>query len=100
MISRSFRWPEDDFFHERSCTPQHPGLNEQALLQIAGGNPEGIEFLNLLEHLFHKGRIHLLLNGNLFQRGHQIAVLIQVADDLFADTPFIVGELGKAGAAT
>ena len=85
----------DDFFHEGPCTPQDPGLNEKALLEIVGGDPGGIELLDLLEHPFHKGRIHLFLNGNLLQRSHEIAVLVQVADDLLADTPFIGGHLGK-----
>ena len=86
---------KDHAFHQGTRIPHHLRLDEQALPKVAGGNPDGIEFLNLFQHPFHKGRRHLLLDGNLIQGGNQVAVLIQVADNLLANAAFILSKTGK-----
>ena len=86
---------EDDFFQEGTRSLRHSRLNEQALPEIAGGDTDRIELLDLFQHLLHKGRIHLLLQGDLLRGGRKIAVLVKIADDLLADALFILRQRGK-----
>jgi hypothetical protein len=60
-------------------------LEQQALLDRSGRHPRRVEALHQLQDLGHLLGGHPAALGDLLELGSQIAVLVEVADDLRAD---------------
>ena len=71
----------DDLLSGRAFEPKTAKLQQEALLQVAGGHARGVETLDQPERtldLVHRPRPH---GGNFFERRHQRPIVVQVADD-------------------
>ena len=60
-------------------------LDQQALAQVARAHAQRIELLHHGQRLFHVFHGVVAVLGDLLERGGQIAVFIEVADDHFGD---------------
>ena len=74
-------------------------LDEQALLQVAGGDTRRVEFLNDVKHLghflFRGGYVHCEKHV-VHDVGHgaaEVAVVVQVADDVLPDFALFFGQV-------
>ena len=76
-----------------------PDLQPQAFLQIARGDADRIERLHVLQRLLDVGDRPLAHRRDLLDRGHQIAVVVEVADDRAADFLARLSSLGLHRAA-
>ena len=65
--------------------PEVPDLQPEAFLEIARGDADRIEGLHVLQRLLDLRDRPLAHRRDLLDRGHQVAVVIQVADDGAAD---------------
>ena len=63
------------------CGIDHFQLHQQAFLQVARANAGRIEFLHHGERFLHVFHGVVAGLGDLFERGGQIAVFIEIADD-------------------
>ena len=71
----------DDLFRRRAFEPEMANLQPQAFLQVARGDADRIERLHVLERAFDVGHRPLTHRGDLLDRGDQVAVVVEVADD-------------------
>ena len=65
--------------------PEVADLQPQALLQIARGDADRIERLHVLQRPLDVGDRPLPHRRDLFDRRHEVAVVVEVADDGAAD---------------
>ena len=75
----------DDLLGRRALEAQVLDLQRQALLQVARGDADRVEALDQAQRLLDvldRPRAH---RRDLVHRGHQVAVVVEVADDGFAD---------------
>ena len=62
-------------------SPRCRSCSQQALLEVARGDADRIERLDVLQRALDVADRPLGHRGDLLDRGHQIAVVVQVADD-------------------
>ena len=75
----------DDRLYQGILHLQEIELQQQAFAQVAGGHADRIERLHRANGLLHFSRLVAAGGHDLFVRGPQIAVLVDVADDELAD---------------
>ena len=75
----------DDLLGGRAVEAEVADLQQQAFLQIAGGHADRIEALDQREGPLHVGGVPRAHGGDLVERGHQVPVVIEVAEDCAAD---------------
>ena len=75
----------DDLLGRRALEPEVPDLQPQALLQVARGDADRIERLHVLQRPLDVGDRPLAHRRDLLDRGHEVAVVVEVADDRAAD---------------
>ena len=75
----------DDLLGRRAFEPEVADLQPQAFLQVARGDADRVEGLHVLQRLLDVRDRPLAHRRDLFDRGHQVAVVVEVADDGAAD---------------
>ena len=75
----------DDLLGRRALEPEVPDLEPEALLQVARGDADRVERLHVLQRLLDVGHRPLAHRRDLLDRRHQVAVVVEVADDGAAD---------------
>ena len=75
----------DDLLGRRALEAEMPDLQPEAFLQVARGDADRIEGLHVLQRPLDVGDRPLPHRGDLFDRGDQIPVVVEVADDRAAD---------------
>src|SRR6185503_5369207 len=75
----------DDLLGWLTLQAEVTNLEPEALLEVARGDADRIEGLDVLERLFDIGDRPPSHRGNFLDRGDEVAVVVQVADDGPAD---------------
>ena len=75
----------DDLLRQRVLRVENFQLHQQAFPQIARGHARRIEFLHHRQRFFHVFHRIIADSRDFLERGGQVSVLIQVADDRFGD---------------
>src|SRR5574338_591535 len=83
----------DDLLGWRPLEPEVPDLQPEAFLQVARGHADRIERLHVLQRTLDVPHRPVPHCRDLLDRGHEVAVVVQVADDRAADLlhPVVVG---------
>ena len=71
-------------------------MQQQALAQVARSHPRGIAGLDDLQDPFDQLGTYLSAGGDFLDRGLQVAVNIEVADNQRGDLFFFLGQVAKA----
>ncbi len=69
-------------------------LEEQAFLPVEGPDPDGVEFLNERQDVLHPLQVEPRRQGKILDAGGQIPVVIDAADQQFADLTILRVEFG------
>ena len=75
----------DDLLGRRALEAEVADLQPEALLQVAGGYANRIEAVDERQRLFDRRDRPRAHRGDLVHRGHQVAVVVEIADDRRAD---------------
>ena len=75
----------DDLLGRRALEAEVAELQPQAFLQVARGDADRVERLDVLQRALDVGDRPLAHRRDLFDRRHQVAVVVEVADDRAAD---------------
>ena len=75
----------DDLLGRRALEAEMADLQPEALLQIARGDADRIECLHVLQRALDVGDRPLAHRGDLLDRRHEVAVVVEIADDGAAD---------------
>ncbi|MFO1531703.1 MAG: hypothetical protein U1F77_18700 [Kiritimatiellia bacterium] len=88
--------PGHDLGGETLPPPLASQLDQQAFLQVTGGDPGGIEGLHPGEDPLQRAEIHPGVGGDLLQGAAQIALFVDGADDQLGQLPLRRGQLDVA----
>jgi hypothetical protein len=75
----------NNLLRRRTAHAQMPQLQEQAFLQVACGNADRVEALNELQRRFNLLDRPGSHRRELFDCRHQLSIVIEIADDRFAN---------------
>ena len=81
----SRRWSRTSVSHGGPDQAEMADLEQQALLQIARADANRIELLHVIERPLDRRDVPVAERRDLVHRGHQVAVVVDVADDRGAD---------------